>query len=406
MLAGVPLWFTAIFTALLFTLTLLLLIFGNLNRKVKVSGELVSVPRAITVYSHYQGAIARIFVSPGSQVRQGEPLYEIDVSRTTTSGVVNQIHRRSIEQQIATLDNILDRTRHNKETTLALIARQKASYQQELIDARPILDNIREGADYTRRNVKNYSEYLQRGLINKAQLAEQISMNQQQQLNMLNVRTQRQQNELQILLLNSTLQTQAAEFDNQLFQLEIQRSALVRQLADADAGGTLLVTSPVTGKVETSGMAPGQTLNPGDSLLQIVPGDVSHYQLVMWVPAHAVPYISPGDTVNLRYEAFPAEKFGQFPGRVTAISEVPATRQEMATYPSALASAADTSETWYKMLVAPQNTRFIYRNRQFLPRNGMRVSCTLFLEKRRIIEWLASPLLKIRNDAGGPIHAP
>jgi membrane fusion protein len=34
------------------------------------------------------------------------------------------------------------------------------------------------------------------------------------------------------------------------------------------------------------------------------------YYLVLWVPNEAVPYISVGDRVNIRYEAFPAEKFG------------------------------------------------------------------------------------------------
>ncbi len=404
-LAGIPRWFTALFTTLFFTLALLLLFFGNGYRKVKVSGELISEPRPVTVYSLHQGVISQSFIAPGSQIRLGEALYEIDVGRTTAAGAVNKIQKQNIEQQIAMLDNILERTRHNKEVTLALIARQKASYQREITDSQPILDSIRKGMNYTRHSVQSYQEYLRRGLINKEQLTDQVSLDQQQQLNMLNVRTQHQQNKLQILLLASTLQTQAAEFDNQLFQLAIQRSDLVRQLTEAEASGSLRVTAPVTGRIETSGIIPGQTISPGDSLLQIIPGNISHYQLVLWVPAHAVPYVAVGDRVNLSYDAFPAEKFGQFSGEVVAISAVPASRQEMATYPSAQEMANDGSQTWYKMRVIPRHTRFSWRNRRFQPQNGLRASCTLFLEKRRLIEWLFSPVLRIGNETRGPVDA-
>lgn len=52
------------------------------------------------------------------------------------------------------------------------------------------------------------------------------------------------------------------------------------------------------------------------------------------VPNDAVPYISAGDKVNIRY-AFPAEKFGQFSATVKTISRTPASTQEMLTYKGA-----------------------------------------------------------------------
>jgi membrane fusion protein len=48
-------------------------------------------------------------------------------------------------------------------------------------------------------------------------------------------------------------------------------------------------------------------VNAGDSLLQVIPENIENYYLILWVPNDAVPYISAGDKVNIRYEAFPAE---------------------------------------------------------------------------------------------------
>lgn len=53
---------------------------------------------------------------------------------------------------------------------------------------------------------------------------------------------------------------------------------------------------------------------------------------MLWVPNDAIPYITAGDKVNVRYDAFPAEKFGQFAGTVSVISKAPASPQEMRTY--------------------------------------------------------------------------
>ncbi|WP_116429499.1 HlyD family efflux transporter periplasmic adaptor subunit, partial [Klebsiella pneumoniae] len=73
-------------------------------------------------------------------------------------------------------------------------------------------------------------------------------------------------------------------------------------------------------------------VNVGDSLLQVIPHNIAHYALVLWVPNDAIPYIATGDKVNVRYDAFPAEKFGQFAGTVSVISKAPASPQEMLTY--------------------------------------------------------------------------
>jgi membrane fusion protein len=77
-------------------------------------------------------------------------------------------------------------------------------------------------------------------------------------------------------------------------------------------------------------------IKPGDSLLQIIPLTIDHFSLVTWVPNDAVPYLSPGDRVNIRYEAFPAQKFGMFGGSISVISRSPASPQEMQTYQGAL----------------------------------------------------------------------
>ncbi|WP_273876769.1 HlyD family efflux transporter periplasmic adaptor subunit, partial [Serratia marcescens] len=74
------------------------------------------------------------------------------------------------------------------------------------------------------------------------------------------------------------------------------------------------------GRVESLSVTPGQMVNTGDSLAQLIPSNHAIYYLVLWLPNSSVPYVSRGDHINVRYDAFPYEKFGQFPGVIESIA--------------------------------------------------------------------------------------
>ena len=88
--------------------------------------------------------------------------------------------------------------------------------------------------------------------------------------------------------------------------MELQRYELKKELAGTDASGEILIRALSDGKIDSLSVTVGQMINAGDSLSQMIPAGISNYQMVIWVPNDAIPYISAGDNVNLRYEAFPA----------------------------------------------------------------------------------------------------
>ncbi len=202
------------------------------------------------------------------------------------------------------------------------------------MQSKQLLDNAREGVAFAQDNMRSYKEYQQRGLITKDQLSGQTYSFYQQQSLFQNLHSQHIQESLQITNLESDIVTRAADFDNQISQYEFQRNDLQRQLAEADASGALIVNAPSDGRIESLSVTPGQMVNSGDSLVQIIPRNGAIYQLVLWLPNTSVPYVSAGDGINIRYDAFPYEKFGQFPGRIESIAYVPASIQEMSTYSS------------------------------------------------------------------------
>ncbi|ELG8596437.1 HlyD family secretion protein [Salmonella enterica] len=403
LLPGMPLWLTMLGSIAFITAFLTFVIAGTYSRRVNVSGEVTTWPRAVNIYSGVQGFIVRQFVHEGQSIKKGAPIYQIDVSKSTRSGVVTDNQRRGIENQLVRVDNIISRLAESKKITLNTLEKQRLQYSDAFRLSSDIIRQAAEGIKIMKNNMENYRNYQSKGLITQDQLTNQVALYYQQQNNLLSLSGQNEQNALQITSLESQIQTQAADFDNRIYQMELQRYELQKELVDTDVGGEIIIRALSDGKVDSLSVTVGQMVNAGDSLLQVIPENIENYYLIIWVPNDAVPYISAGDKVNIRYEAFPAEKFGQFSATVKTISRTPASTQEMLTYKGAPQNTLGISVPWYKVIVKPEKQIISYDGKSLPLENGMKAESTLFLEKRRIYQWMLSPFYDMKHSATGPI---
>ncbi|EBA4369093.1 HlyD family secretion protein [Salmonella enterica] len=386
------------------TVFITFVIMGSYTRRVNVSGEITTWPRPVNIYSSVQGFIVKQFVTEGQEIRKGEPVYQIDVSRSTSSGVVSDNQRKDIENQIVRIANIISRLEDSKKATLQTLEKQKMQYQEAFERSTAIVRRAEEGIIIMKNNMNNYRTYQKKGLINKDQLTNQTALYYQQQNNLLSLSGQNEQNVLQITSLESQIKIQAADFDNRIYQMELQRYELQKELINTDVNGEVIIRALSDGKIDSLSVTVGQMVSAGDSLLQIIPDKIKDHYLVVWAPNDAVPYINPGDRVNIRYEAFPAEKFGQFAATVLLVSKTPASSQEMLTYQGAPKNNQNTSVPYYKIVVRPDLQEIRYDGK-FLPiENGMKAQGTLFLEKRKIYQWMLSPFYDMKHSATGPVN--
>ncbi|WP_058970098.1 HlyD family secretion protein [Type-D symbiont of Plautia stali] len=405
LLPGVPFWVVASSSLFFFASFLTFIIEGTYTRRVSVSGEIATYPRPANVYSSVQGIVTDRFVTEGQEITSGSPVYQIDVSKSTVKGVVSDNQRKDIEDQIQRVTEIISRLNASKRNTLNMLGKQKELYSAALVRSTEIIQRAKEGISLMKRNMDSYQSYQTKGLITKDQLSNHVALYYQQQNNLLGLLGQNEQNTLQITALNNQIQVQAADYDNQIHQMELQRFELHKELAGIDASGTIVVRALSDGYVNSLSVTLGQMVSPGDSLFQVMPKKIDRYDLVTWVPNDAIPYLSRGEKVNIRYEAFPSEKFGQFAGSISIISKTPASHQEMLTYQGA-PSAANLAAAipYYKVIVNPASLIIPYGEKHLGLENGMKAQTTLFLEKRRIYQWMLSPFYDMKHSATGPVN--
>lgn len=271
LLPDIPTWIMTGLCVLFLITFLVFIMVGTYIRRINVTGEVTSSPGPARRYSGVQGTVVQQFVTQGALINKGAPVYRIDVSKSISRGVVSNNQRKDIENQLLRVGDIISRLEASKQTTLHMLEKQKPQYSEALSRSSAIVRRAEEGIGIMKNNMDNYRRYQSRGLINKDQLTNQVSLYYQQQNNLLGLSGQNEQNALQITSLESQIQTQAAEFDNRIYQIELQRYELHKELSGTDAGGEVIVRALTDGVVDSLSVTVGQMVSVGDSLFQVIP---------------------------------------------------------------------------------------------------------------------------------------
>jgi len=137
----------------------------------------------------------------------------------------------------------------------------------------------------------------------------------------------------------------------------------------------------------------GQTVTPSVAMASLLPAN-ARLQAQLFAPSSAVGFVRPKQKVQLRYQAFPYQKFGHQTGAVALVSRAPLQGAELAGLPMQ-ASTNAASEPLYRITVTlDQQSVAAYGQAQALV-PGMQLEADVLLDRRRLIEWLFEPVLGI-----------
>ena len=404
LLAGLSAWLIVLLSTLFLIALIVAVIFCKFTQRIDVKGEVITLPHSINVFSPQQGFIIKQYVKIGDLVKKNQPLYEIDVSRNTSSGNVSAAQVESINEKIYNSEEIIKKLVHNKKQTLNALNEQLKTSTDSLKVTIRMLQNTQAGLKKMHDNLASYDKYLSDGLITKDQYNYQHSLYFQQQSAYQSLVSQKMQLESQITQLNSDKVTKAADFDNQISSQYNQTNDYKNQLIESNANGNLIVKATADGRIESLSATQGQTVDNGSSLAQIKPiGNVEYY-LILWLPNNSIPYLKIGDSINIRYDAFPADKFGQFPGEIISISSMPASRQEMSEYTNVNNGSTQQELALYKAIVKIKDKEFSYKGKTLSLSNGLKAQAVVFLEERPLYMWMFTPIYKISQSVSGPVN--
>jgi membrane fusion protein len=365
---------------------------ASYTRKVVVQGVLLPAHGVTKVTAMQSGLIAESRVSEGQVVRAGEVLFVLANERQTvgqgnadeTVSELLRARRDSLQREQSQLrlqdSQRLEASRHHEDDIGAEIRRitDQIALQQRRVEM-------------ALTTLKRYSDLAASNFVSPVQVQDKQAelLDQEQRLGELQRARAASERDLAAAAAEvRDLQVQTVR-DQQAAERSV--SATEQELTENEAKRQILVRAPTAGTVTAITAEPGQTIGAGQSLASILPAE-SKLEAELYAPSRAVGFLRPGMDVQLRYQAYSYQKFGQAKGRVREISRTALRPDELS-----LPGAAANSEPVYRVRVAlDRQTVEAYGAEQPL-RSGAALDGSIVLDKRHLYEWVLEPLYSIEG---------
>ncbi|MQA22713.1 HlyD family secretion protein [Rugamonas rivuli] len=366
-------------------------IMGEYTRRESVGGVLEPSRGVIKLYASQGGMLQIVNIQEGQPVKKGDVLLvfatehqggsgkaieaELDAKLLGRLGTLHGELADTLKLQgtdaIAAREN-LESLRSNRVTLHA----EHATLQERVLSAEQALaryESLRHAGYMPEAQVQQKRDELldQRLRLNDVQKA----------LNSTNADIARVERDLaNVPLRNSVTKAQMAR------TISAYESDLSRQKNEHEWA----VVAPCDGVIGSLTIAHNQTAGPGVPLVSIIPS-ASELHAKLYAPSRTLGFIRPGQSVRLKVDAFPYQKFGFIMGKINAVADSPVAAGE-ASPSTRISTASISNEPLYSINVTlDQQSVKAYGTTQRL-RTGMQLVADIELDTRAVYEWVFEPL--------------
>lgn len=373
---------------------LCLIVFGHYTRAVAISGYLVPEGGILRVFAPQPGVIVEKRIKAGDHVAKGQVLFVLSSDREgREQAPLYALADETLRDRRAKMADTIEKTRSIQAAELVRIGARRL----EAIERRTLLDEkiaILADAINLRAAILERKKSLadrKLGTVDQSEQVELGLLDQKAQLSGL--RLDRASLTQELSTLDNDLAVKPLQQHNELSALERDLSSLDQQLAESETRRENVIVAPAAGVLTVDLATIGQSVTPSQALAVIHP-DGAALQVHLFAPSRAVGFVKPNDRVNLRYQAFPYQKFGQQDGRVRSIARTALSATELA---SLNLPQQDQNEPLYRIVVEPRRQAIEVYGRQTPLQAGMTVDAYVLQETRAIYEWMLEPLLSVNS---------
>lgn len=364
---------------------------GAIPRVEQAQGYLEPAGGVARVRAPRQAIVEAVHVKDGQLVQRGDLLVTLQSGQSTTTGATAeteisrqlQAQRQDIEAQLAreqdwrqSEDRRLRARVDDLIHDLDLLERNIATQQEQLTLAQRQVERIRTLAE---RGTISLDELQRREIAALTQkLAVQTSEREQsaKRAELVQARIALEQlptlaSERQRVLRESLANTQ-----QRLIELEARRSVVVR--------------APAAGRIAAVPALAGSAIDSGGLIATIVPED-AELRARLFVPTRSIGKVHAGQSVALRYDAFPYQKYGSFKGRIEDVSNSVLLPQEIEKVsPVRLTESAYVLDVILERRTVPSGGA-----RQVQLRPDMTLTAMIEIDRRPLLAWIGDSLFGV-----------
>ncbi len=315
---------------LTFTVFLLFAGFVGFKRTEVTRGHLTPLAGAVKVYAMRAGVLQEIVAREGQHVEAGQRLAVVSARQfDQEGGATSSFQLQQIDSQLLQLeDEIL-----LAGATAALESEQwrqkEVALQAELVLLRDQQELIESRRSLSEQDYARSSHLHKQGVLpdslHDQQLDKLYGAQQLSRVNLLQIETRGQV----LAEAQHQLAMQPLQLRHELLELERARSQLLTRRKEVETLGAFAVTAPAAGVVSNLLATQGDTLEPNQPLLTLLPAD-SQLEAWLYLPSRARGEVALQQEIMLAYDAYPVRTFGAFPATVTFIADTVMDPREVA----------------------------------------------------------------------------
>ena len=362
-------------------------------RKETVSGWLEPPQGVLRVYANNSGFIKEVLVHEGETVNADQPLLIIHGNNLLANGdgmegqLLQELEHQQnllLEQQqrnqqrfaqreaegLQRISRVREELHLLEQQAITLNSRQQLldkqrERQQRLLSSGHISATDVEQSQFEVLALKAEQQTLARQTLQQHRLLED-AQSEQEQLPQNHADQQ------------TLLATQISELNQQITQWKNRQAYVIKATR---AGIVSNLRARVGQQVTASQQTPLLTLQPAQTALTV--------QLL--VPARAIGFVETGQQLDIRFDAFPYQKFGIHSAHITQLSDTVLLPGELQQIP------VSVKEPVYLIVAQLDNAQVQAYGRNFSLKSGMTLSADIRLEERSLLRWLFEPLYSLRG---------
>ena len=367
------------------------LISSTYARKETVSGWLDPAAGVVRVVAEGSGIIKQILVSEGDQVTEGQPLMIINGDRMLADGESLEVRLlEEYETQRLLLTAQLTRNQRGNQMRKRDIAQRIVASEENLRVLDKQVKTLEERNALVSVRVKRYANLKREGHVSlvayDAVKEEELLLRSEMQA--LSRSRINQQNTIQQL--QTEQQLLPDEYSNAKDQMQARLSDIAQKIAQLHGQRARTIKASRPGIVNNLQIREGQQTQNGLSLLSLVPVDAKLTAHLL-IPVRAIGFVKNGQTIDIRYDAFPYQKFGLYSAEVVSVSDSILLPDELIGAPIQL------REPVYRVFAHLEKTTVQAYGKNHPLKPGMTLSADIRLGDRSLIQWLLEPIYSLKG---------
>ncbi len=206
-----------------------------------------------------------------------------------------------------------------------------------------------------------------------------------------------------------------SQLANDTAQIERSQSTLTQESSENATRKSVVITTPSSSSNTATGPASiayrvtalsllsGQAVQAGQTIATLVPVQADKTIAVeahLYAPSRTAGFLQPGQTVYLRYAAYPYQKFGLHKGSIASVSDTPFAANELpANLAQQLMAQNGSNEALFRINVKLDDQSIRTNGQAIQLKPGLTLEADVLQERRKVWEWALEPLLAARANA-------